>query len=257
MDHYGRILSLKDAETDYEYAARPLNELRMYQDISTYYDAWEISRMYEDIPVPLESVPSFSWEEEGGRLTVYVKRREPHFTWNQKTRFAAKLSVKETAGEDCTETDSLAKISSSVKYVYEAPTDQRPEADSSAKDASLTELSRDGDHGNGADPSGSRTAPAPASRPAVRSYFSIEGSALILETCKPAMDVPDGVVVRFYEPMGMARRSLLALPPQVKRVWQCNMPEEKQAELAVEGGKTALRFHAFAIMTLLPETGSK
>ena len=103
-----------------------------------------------------------------------------------------------------------------------------------------------------------RTAELSGTCPAAsHSYFSVEGSALILETCKPALDVRDGVVLRLYEPMGMAGSSLLSLPPQVKRVWQCNMLEEKQAAVPLEGEKAALRFHAFEILTLLLETETK
>lgn len=369
LDRCGRILSLTDAQTGFEYAAAPLNELRMYQDVNIYYDAWEIGRMYENIPVPLESEPVFSWEEADGTLTAYVERREPHFTWRQRICFAAQLpEIRFETEVDWHERHRILKadfptgvftreVLEEIQFGYiRRPThrSRRYEQDLyetchhryaaltdganglalindgkyglSAKDSrmSLTllrapavpDMTADQGHHRftyvlypfrgpfqysgvvqkgyeyntavtstedlrpvsgpavpgGASGSGSfaaspaavsagqiassavRTAELSGTYPAAsRSYFSVEGSAPILETCKPALDAENGVVLRLYEPMGMAGSSLLSLPPQVKNVWQCNMLEEKQAAVPLEGGKAALRFHAFEILTLLLE----
>ncbi len=350
LDHCGRILSLTDAQTGFEYAAAPLNELRMYQDVNIYYDAWEIGRMYENIPVPLESEPVFSWEEADGSLTAYVERREPHFTWKQRIFFSAQLpEIRFETEADWHERHRILKadfptgiftreVLEEIQFGYiRRPThrSRRYEQDLyetchhryaaltdgangialindskyglSAKDSrmSLTllrapavpDMTADQGHHrftyvlypfrgpfqySGVVQKGyeyntavtSTESLGPDSGPAVskdasgsdgfsvypaasHSYFSVEGSALILETCKPALDVRDGVVLRLYEPMGMAGSSLLSLPPQVKRVWQCNMLEEKQAAVPLEGEKAALRFHAFEILTLLLETETK
>lgn len=346
LDHFGRILSLTDAKTGFAYAAAPLNEIRMYQDVNIYYDAWEIGRMYENIPVPLESEPVFSWEEADGSLTAYVERREPHFTWKQRIFFSAQLpEIRFETEVDWHERHRILKADfptgvftrealEEIQFGYiRRPThrSRRYEQDlyetCHHRYAALTDgangiaLINDGKYGLSAkDSRMSLTllrAPAvpdmtadqghhrftyvlypfrgpfqysdvvqkgyeyntaatstegrwPDGKPAIsgdasgsdgfavcpaasRSYFSVEGSALILETCKPALDAKNGVVLRLYEPMGMAGSSLLSLPPQVKRIWQCNMLEEKQAAVPLEGGKAALRFHAFEILTLLLE----
>ncbi|MDE7211642.1 MAG: hypothetical protein K2O03_09400 [Lachnospiraceae bacterium] len=83
------------------------------------------------------------------------------------------------------------------------------------------------------------------------SYFSLDRENVILETCKPAFDVENGVVLRLYECMGSAVRCKLTLPPTVKKVWQCNMLEEKQEEVACTGKIAELDFKSFEIKTLL------
>lgn len=49
----GELTSVQDT-AGHEYLAGPGNRLLMYKDVNIGYDAWEIGRMYEDVPVPLE-----------------------------------------------------------------------------------------------------------------------------------------------------------------------------------------------------------
>ena len=85
------------------------------------------------------------------------------------------------------------------------------------------------------------------------SFFRLEGGHVILETCKPAFDRKDAVVLRLYETKGCAGETVLFVPDRVKRVFACNMLEESGEELALSEGKLRLRFGSFEIRTLLLE----
>lgn len=87
--------------------------------------------------------------------------------------------------------------------------------------------------------------------PEAVSFFHLEGGHVILETCKPAFDRRDGVVLRLYEAKGCAGETTLFVPYQVKRVFACNLLEEAGEELALSDGKLRLRFRSFEIRTLL------
>lgn len=49
----GEIVSIYDKEAGYELAAGLCNSFRMYKDVTTCYDAWDIDSMYEELPVEL------------------------------------------------------------------------------------------------------------------------------------------------------------------------------------------------------------
>ena len=85
------------------------------------------------------------------------------------------------------------------------------------------------------------------------SFFRLQGGHVVLETCKPAFDRRDGVVLRLYEAKGCAGETTLLVPDRVKRVFACNMLEEVQEELALAGGRVRLGFRSFEIKTLLLE----
>ena len=85
------------------------------------------------------------------------------------------------------------------------------------------------------------------------SFFRLQWGHVVLETCKPAFDRRDGVVLRLYEAKGCAGETTLLVPDRVKRVFACNMLEEVQEELALAGGRVRLGFRSFEIKTLLLE----
>ena len=86
----------------------------------------------------------------------------------------------------------------------------------------------------------------------VVSFFALEGGHAVLETCKPAFDREDGVVLRLYESKGCAGVTRLALPGgTVKRAYACNMLEEPERELEMRDGGLDLSFRAFEIKTIL------
>ena len=84
-----------------------------------------------------------------------------------------------------------------------------------------------------------------------RSFFRLEGGHGVLETCKPAFDRADGVVVRLYESKGCAGTAILSVPERVRQVFDCNMLEEQRQELELREGKVRLAFRGFEIKTLL------
>ncbi len=53
IDPMGRLVSLKIPGSDREFMAAPGNDLRLYKDVNTCYDAWELGSMYEELPVVL------------------------------------------------------------------------------------------------------------------------------------------------------------------------------------------------------------
>lgn len=85
-DQNGRIISLRDAK-GYEYAKEPLNELKLYQDINVDYDAWELGRMYEQIPVQMQAKVQITAETQPGKVILHTERKEAHFTWHQDIIF--------------------------------------------------------------------------------------------------------------------------------------------------------------------------
>ncbi len=87
VDCLGRILSLCDRETRYEYAAGALNELCMYGDVNVDYDAWEIGRMYEEVPIKLKGEGEFCLCCEPDGVHIDIHREEAYFTWQQEIIF--------------------------------------------------------------------------------------------------------------------------------------------------------------------------
>ena len=87
LDIMGRITRLENPSTGYVYQEQPLNELKLYQDINVEYDAWELGRMYEQVPVALEGDTDITWREEDNRIVATVNRKEKYFTWKQDIIF--------------------------------------------------------------------------------------------------------------------------------------------------------------------------
>ena len=90
IDGLGQIVSLTDRKSGHEYAAEPLNAWRLYRDVNVDYDAWELGRMYEEMPEKLEGTHEFLAERvAGGGIDVTVTRRESHFTATQRIHLSA------------------------------------------------------------------------------------------------------------------------------------------------------------------------
>lgn len=88
LDGRGRILSLRDRASGYEYAGEPLNEWRLYRDVNVDYDAWELGRMYEQTPEKLTGSCTFRTERHsGGGVIAVVERKEAYFSAKQEIRF--------------------------------------------------------------------------------------------------------------------------------------------------------------------------
>lgn len=368
----GEIVSLRDKNSGYEYAAGPLGRLRMYRDVNVCYDAWELGRMYEQVPAPLGQQAEIRIRQGGDGVSVEVRREEEYFAWHQEIVFAPDSPrIEFRTSVDWRERHKILKVDFPTSvYTKEAVEEiqfgylKRPTHKSrqyeqdlyetchhryaalsdgknglavlndckygiSAKDSTLsltllrapvipdmeadqgkhtftyaiclfdgpftesdvvreayelnlpvTETRREaGDREAGGrelpgsfPPGGSLSGETPAHKglPSCRavSYFDLDRKNIILETCKPAMDQADGVVLRLYECMGSAVTCRLHLPPETGKVWICNMLEEKQsraefaaADDAGEAGglrrKTVeLSFRSFEIKTLLLERRS-
>jgi len=65
FDERGEIASIRDKETDRELAAGPCNALRMYKDVPTAFDAWDVDSMYPLTPVTLDGRASVEVLESG------------------------------------------------------------------------------------------------------------------------------------------------------------------------------------------------
>lgn len=362
LDRQGRITSLRDAGTGYEYVKEPLNQWRLYRDVNVDYDAWELGRMYEQVPEELEGDCSIRSESGPEGVTVVWERREKYFTARQRIRlwqdspridfetevdwrerhrilkvdFPTTVYTKEALEEiqfgyirrpthksrqyerDLYETchhkyavltdgENGFALLNDCKYglsaedsrlsltLLRAPVAPDMRADMGTHRFTYSILPFSGSfvhsrvteeayelnvdvtaygcerevpaYGCGEElvPEGcEREIPASEYRTEreegvfraddileERSFFRLEGGHVVLETCKPAFDERDGVVLRLYESKGCAGETILSLPSGVKQVFDCNMLEERRTELEPAGGSVRLKFHAFEIRTLL------
>ncbi len=369
IDGKGRIVSLILNKTGYEYAKEPLNDWRLYRDVNVAYDAWELGRMYEQVPEKTEGSCMRQAEYDGaGGLTVTVERKEQYFMAVQKIHFyedspridfETEIDWRERhriLKADFPTTVYTREVLEEIQFGYiRRPThkSRRYEQDLyetchhkyavltdgengfallndckyglSAEDSRLSltllkapvlpDMTADmGVHrftysvfpfsgsfaesrvtqeayecnvevtvtGSGAcapagNTSGSEEAVsaqdagdnsvrgsiafgswkqfAPKAVKDVVSFFELEGGHAVLETCKPAFDRKDGVVLRLYESKGCAGITQLVLPQQtggtVKRAYVCNMLEEPERELEVKDGRVRLSFRAFEIKTIM------
>ncbi len=75
FDAFGQITSIFDKETQRELAAGPCNSFRMYKDVPSRFDAWDIDSMVEQTPVALEAPATIDVVTEGPLVAaVFVKR---------------------------------------------------------------------------------------------------------------------------------------------------------------------------------------
>jgi len=74
FNRLGEIVSLRDQATGRELAAAPLNALKLYKDVPTNYDAWDIDSTYKFNPVPL-TVPARIEVVSAGPLAAVLRIR--------------------------------------------------------------------------------------------------------------------------------------------------------------------------------------
>ncbi len=84
IDDLGRVVSVKHIGSDTEYLAAPGNELLLYKDVNTCYDAWEIGSMYENVPVELEKKAEISAEICADGVSLIVRRKLHNSSWQQE-----------------------------------------------------------------------------------------------------------------------------------------------------------------------------
>lgn len=353
IDRGGRIISLTDSVSGYEYAKEPLNDWKLYRDVNVDYDAWELGRMYEQTAEELNGGHISRTEREtDGSLIVIVERKERYFTASQAIRLSAdspridfetQIDWRERhriLKADFPTTVYTKEVLEEIQFGYiKRPThrSRRYEQDlyetCHHKYAALTDgengfaVLNDCKYGLSAEDSrlsltllrapvlpdmtadmgvhrftysilpfsgpfvasrvteeayelnvevtasgsaesdvwgkdsgaktvrGGRGRFAPDAAANAFSFFALEGGHAVLETCKPAFDRVNGVILRLYESKGCAGTATLTLNRtlKVKRACVCNMLEEPEQELEIRDGRIRLNFRAFEIKTILLE----
>lgn len=89
----------------------------------------------------------------------------------------------------------------------------------------------------------------PFEGPPERSWFSIIGDGVKLETVKIAED-RNGIVVRLYEFNGTTPEVTLSVPGKYRRASETDMLERGDSPVGVHEGSVSLTFHPFEIKTL-------
>jgi alpha-mannosidase len=72
---WGQVTSIYDKEANRELAAGDCNSLKMYKDIPTNWDAWDLDSMYEDTPVALDGPATVSVLDSGPLVARVQVRR--------------------------------------------------------------------------------------------------------------------------------------------------------------------------------------
>lgn len=65
LNDRGEIAAILDKETGREWCAGPCNQMRLYKDVPTNWDAWDIDSTYQHNPVPLEEPATIEVVAEG------------------------------------------------------------------------------------------------------------------------------------------------------------------------------------------------
>jgi alpha-mannosidase len=87
IDARGEIAFILDKETGRDWAAANCNSLRMYRDVPSQFDAWDIDSMVETMPVPLEGEARIEVMAEGPLVaSLRVSRRLHESTMAQEIR---------------------------------------------------------------------------------------------------------------------------------------------------------------------------
>ncbi|SFQ38196.1 alpha-mannosidase [Caldicoprobacter faecalis] len=74
----GEIVSIFDKEADRELAAGPCNSFKMYKDVPSHWDAWDIDSMYSLTPVELNEPASFEVVSQGPLMAILRVKRKLH-----------------------------------------------------------------------------------------------------------------------------------------------------------------------------------
>jgi len=78
FDATGRITRIYDKEADRELAAGLCNDLKMYKDVPTNWDAWDLDSMYEDTPVALDEAATVTVLDSGPLVARLQVKRTLH-----------------------------------------------------------------------------------------------------------------------------------------------------------------------------------
>jgi alpha-mannosidase len=87
----GQITSIFDKEAGLETAKGLCNDFKMYKDVTSYYDAWDIDSMYESLPVPLNENAKLEVMYEGGLIAgIRIERNLNNSRMTQEVTLASK-----------------------------------------------------------------------------------------------------------------------------------------------------------------------
>lgn len=82
------------------------------------------------------------------------------------------------------------------------------------------------------------------------SAFDLDAPNVFIDTVKPAEDGSGDLILRLYEAKRAATACHLNIHVPAKKVWACDMLENRQEELPVSEGSVPLDFHTFEVKTL-------
>ncbi|MBQ8954013.1 MAG: alpha-mannosidase, partial [Clostridia bacterium] len=82
------------------------------------------------------------------------------------------------------------------------------------------------------------------------SAFSVDAENVFIDTVKPAEDGSGDLILRLYEAKKADTSCTLTINVPAKKVWLCDMLENKREEAALENGAVTLRFGTFEVKTL-------
>lgn len=74
LNEHGELVSVKKQGSETEYLKGVGNRLLMFKDVNTWYDAWELGSMYENLPVPLDDHVAVSMEFDASRAALEIRR---------------------------------------------------------------------------------------------------------------------------------------------------------------------------------------
>lgn len=78
INEFGEIKSIFDKINQFELAAGPCNSLKLYQDIPSAYDAWDIDSMYKERQVAMTEKADITVTAEGPLFGRWIVRRKLH-----------------------------------------------------------------------------------------------------------------------------------------------------------------------------------
>jgi alpha-mannosidase len=82
------------------------------------------------------------------------------------------------------------------------------------------------------------------------SAFSLDKANVFIDTVKPAEDLSGDIILRLYEGKKGDTSCTLALGIPASALFECDMLENKLAEVPVTDGKAALHMRPFEVKTL-------
>ncbi len=82
------------------------------------------------------------------------------------------------------------------------------------------------------------------------SAFSVDAPNVFIDTVKPAEDGSGDIILRLYESKRAATACGLDIHLPAKKVWACDMLENRLSELPLSNGNVSLSFHTFEVKTL-------